>query len=58
MSLITLIIYLIVVGLILYLVGMLPIDAQIKQIINVVVIVALIIWLLQLLVGGPRFLFP
>lgn len=45
-ALISIVIALIIVGLVLYLVGLLPIDATIKKIINVVVIVAVIIWLL------------
>jgi hypothetical protein len=38
---------LIVVGLLLYLIGLIPMDGTIKQIIRVVVIIAVIIWLLQ-----------
>lgn len=48
MDLFSLIIALIIVGLILYLLNMLPIDATIKQIIHVVVIVVVIIWLLSM----------
>jgi len=44
-----LIVVLIVIGLALYLVEtLLPIDPQIKQIIRVVIVVALILWLLSL----------
>ena len=50
--LITLIITLVVIGLLIWLVDMLPIDAQIKLIIRVISIVAAIIWLLQILLGG------
>lgn len=49
MSLISLLVYLIVVGLLLYVVGLLPIDATIKRIIQVVVLVVVILWLLQTL---------
>ena len=47
MSLISLLIALIVIGAVLYVVGLLPIDATIKRIIQVVAIVALVIWLLK-----------
>lgn len=46
-ALISIIVTLIVVGLVLYLVGLIPMDGTIKQIIRVVVIIAVIIWLLQ-----------
>jgi hypothetical protein len=45
--LISVIVTLIVVGLLLYLIGLIPMDGTIKQIIRVVVIIAVIIWLLQ-----------
>ena len=45
--LIQLLIVLIVFGAVLYIVGLLPIDATVKRIIQVVAIVALVIWLLQ-----------
>lgn len=52
-SLFSIIIVLVVLGLVLYLIQMLPIDAKIKQIINVLVIVAIIVWLLQgVFLGG------
>lgn len=47
MGLGSLIIALIVVGLLLFLVNKLPLDATIKQIIWVIVIVFIIIWLIQ-----------
>lgn len=54
MSLITVIVVLIVVGLLLWLVSQLPIDATIQRIIHVVVIVAVVLWLLQAFTGaGP-----
>lgn len=52
MSLISLVIVLIIVGLLLYLVNnFIPMDGKIKQIINVVVVIAVVLWLLQLFVG-------
>ena len=47
MGLGSLIIALVVVGLLLYLLNLLPIDGTIKTIIRVVVIVFLIIWVIQ-----------
>jgi len=46
-ALISVIVTLIVVGLLLYLIGLIPMDGTIKQIIRVVVIIAVIVWLLQ-----------
>lgn len=46
MSLIAILIALIVFGAVLYVVGLLPIDATVKRIIQVVAIVALVVWLL------------
>lgn len=47
MTLIPLLIALIIIGAILYIVSLLPIDGTIKRIIQVVAIVALVIWLLR-----------
>lgn len=47
MSLISLLIALIIIGAVLYIVGLLPIDGTVKRIIQVVAIVALVIWLLR-----------
>jgi hypothetical protein len=47
--LISVVIGLVIIGLILWLVGMLPIDAKIKQIINVIVVVFIVIWLITML---------
>ncbi len=54
MTLISLIVSLVVVGLILWLVSLLPIDGKIKNIINVVVLIVVILWLLQVfhVLGG------
>lgn len=48
MSLISLIIALVVVGVLLWLVNTyIPMDAKIKQIINIIVVIAVVLWLLQ-----------
>lgn len=48
MSLITLLIVLILIGVVLYLVNtLIPMDPKIKTIINVVVIIVVLLWLLQ-----------
>lgn len=57
MTLVGLVVALIIVGLLLYLIQLLPIDAVIKQIIYVIVIVAVILWLISalgLLAWGPQ----
>ena len=46
-GLVSIIISLVVVGLLLYLIDIIPMDGTIKQIIRVIVIIAVIIWLLQ-----------
>jgi hypothetical protein len=56
MPLITLIVYLIIVGLLLWVVNELPLDATIKKVIQVVVIVVVVLWLLQIFVPAlPNF---
>ena len=53
MDLITLVIVLIVVGVLLWLVNTyIPMDAKIKQILNVVVVIAVVLWLLSVFLGG------
>lgn len=48
MSLLSLILALIVIGVLLWLVNsFIPMDAQIKRILNIVVIVAVVLWLLK-----------
>ncbi len=48
MSLLSLIVVLIVVGVLLWLVNtMIPMDGNIKNIINIVVVIAVVLWLLQ-----------
>lgn len=52
MDLIQLIIIIMVVGVLLWLVNtMVPMEPRVKQILNAVVIILLVLWLLQLLVG-------
>lgn len=51
MSLISLVIVLIVVGLLLWLVSMLPLDATIQKIIRVVVIICIVLYLIQVFIG-------
>jgi hypothetical protein len=57
--LISIIVTLIVVGLLLYLVDLIPMDGTIKQIIRLIVIIAVIVWLLQAfgLIGSLNHLF-
>lgn len=60
MSLISVVIVLIIVGVLLWLVNTyLPMDGKIKTILNVVVVIAVVLWLLQGFgvldgMGGPR----
>lgn len=50
MSLVSLVITLIVVGVLLWLVNSyIPMDSKIKRILNIVVVVAVVVWLLNLL---------
>ncbi len=55
MPLVTVVIYLVIVGVLLWLVNnYIPMDSKIKQIINILVVVVVVIWLLQVLgVMGP-----
>ena len=53
MSLVSLILTLIVIGILLWLINnYIPMDGKIKKIINIVVVVAVIIWILGIFVGG------
>jgi hypothetical protein len=53
MSLISLILTLIVIGILLWLINnYIPMDGKIKKIINIVVVVAVIIWVLGIFLGG------
>lgn len=52
MDLISLVITIIVVGLLLYVVNnFIPMDGKIKQILNIVVVIVLVLWLLNVFVG-------
>ena len=59
--LIGLIIFVVVLGLVFWLVGMLPIDGNLKNIINVALILVAVIYLLGILFGGapmPHLIVP
>ena len=48
MPLVTLVVYLVIVGVLLWLINnYIPMDGKIKQIINVVVVVVVVVWLLR-----------
>jgi hypothetical protein len=47
MSLVSILIILIAVGVVLYLVNMIPMDGKIKKILNVVVVAMVVLWLLS-----------
>lgn len=52
MSLISLVIILIIVGVLLWLINtLIPMDGKIKQIINVVVVIVVVLWLVQIFLG-------
>jgi hypothetical protein len=55
MPLVTLVMYLVIVGVLLWLVNTyIPMDGKIKQIINALVVVVVVVWLLQVFgVMGP-----
>lgn len=55
MTLIGLLVVLLVVGVVLYILSLVPIDATIKRIIYVLVLLFVVLWLLQAfgLIGGP-----
>jgi hypothetical protein len=52
MSLIGLVIWLLVIGVILYLITLLPVDARLKQVATIVVILIAILWLIQAFLPG------
>ena len=55
MSLISVVLVLVVVGVILYLVeNFIPMDATIKTVIRVVVVIVVVLWLAQLFLGDVR----
>lgn len=51
MDLIQLVMFLIVVGVLLYVVQMIPMDATIKKIITILVVAVIILWVLSQLIG-------
>jgi len=56
MTLVSLLVTLILIGVLLYLIQLIPMDATIKQIIYVLVVVVVILWVIQqlgLLNAGP-----
>jgi len=58
-GLIGIIVTLVVIGLLLYLIDLIPMDGTIKQIIRIIVIIGVVIWLLQAfgLIGSINGLF-
>jgi len=52
MDLLSLLILLIVIGVVLYLINLIPMDARIKQAIIVIAIAFVVIWLIRALLGG------
>jgi hypothetical protein len=52
-SLVSILVTLIVVGLLLYIIQLLPLDAIIKKVAYIVVLVFVLLWLVSLLGGGP-----
>lgn len=52
-SLVSILVFLVVIGLVLYIIQLLPIDALLKKIAYVVVLVFILLWLLSLVGGGP-----
>ena len=46
-ALISIIVTLVVIGLVLYLIDLIPMDGTIKQIIRLIIIICVIVWLLQ-----------
>jgi hypothetical protein len=52
MPLVSLLVALVVLGLVLYLMQLIPMDARIKQIINAIAIAFVVIWCIKLLLGA------
>ena len=46
-GLISIIVTLVVIGLVLYLIDLIPMDGTIKQIIRLIIIIAVVVWLLE-----------
>lgn len=56
--LITIVVTLIVIGLLLWLVNQLPLDAKISQLLNATVIVVVVLWLLKMVLGAGGIKLP
>ena len=58
-GIISIIVTLVVIGLVLYLIELIPMDRTIKQIIRLIIIIAVVVWLLQAfgLIGSLNGLF-
>jgi uncharacterized membrane protein len=58
-ALIHIIVYLVIIGLVVYLIDLIPMDGTIKNIIRGIIVVAVVIWLLQQfgLIGSVNSLF-
>ncbi len=58
-GLISIIVTLVVIGLVLYLIDLIPMDGTIKQIIRLIIIIAVVVWLLEAfgLIGSLNGLF-
>lgn len=55
MDLISLVVVLIVIGVLLYLVNnFIPMDAKIKQILNIVIVIGVVLWILSMFIGVPN----
>lgn len=52
MPLIPIVVTLIVVGVLLWLVGMIPMDATILKVIRILVIICVVLWILSIFLGG------
>ncbi len=48
-----LLVMLIVIGVVLYLINLIPMDGRVKQAIMVIAIAVVVIWLIRALLGGP-----
>jgi hypothetical protein len=48
MSLITIVITLIVVGVVLWLINLIPMQTTIKRIVNIIIVIAIVVWLMKL----------
>jgi hypothetical protein len=53
--LLSLVIVLLIVGLLLYVINLLPLDPNIRQIIQAIVVIFIVIWLLSILLGVGQF---